>query len=203
MIAIIDYDICNLRSVQKAIEFLGGEAVITRDASVVDAADRVILPGVGAFGDAMANLSKFGLIDPIRRFVATGRPFLGICLGMQLLFAESVEHGLQQGLGLIPGRIVRFDIPAAYKVPHMGWNRLTMAEHSLWEGLRTEPYVYFVHSYHLERDSEYTIATADYGYEFPAAVAKGNVMGTQFHPEKSGDVGMRILANFMEMETKA
>lgn len=201
MIAIIDYDICNLRSVQKAIEYLGGEAVITRDAAVIDTADRLILPGVGAFGDAMDNLRKFGLVDPIHRYVATGKPFLGICLGMQLMFAESVEHGLQQGLGLIPGRVVRFNIPKEYKVPHMGWNRLTMTGHPLWDGLGTEPYVYFVHSYHVERDSEYAVATSDYGYEFPAAVAKGNVMGTQFHPEKSGDVGMRILANFMGMET--
>jgi len=200
MIAIVDYDICNLRSVQKAIEYLSGEAVITRDAAVINAADRLILPGVGAFGDAMDNLRKFGLIDPIHRYVETGRPFLGICLGMQLMFAESVEHGLQQGLGLIPDRIVRFDIPKAYKVPHMGWNRLNMADHPLFNGLGDESYVYFVHSYHVERDSEYTIATAEYGYDFPAAVARGNVMGTQFHPEKSGDVGMGILTNFMEME---
>ena len=200
MIAIIDYDICNLRSVQKAIESLGGEAVITRDAGVVSDADRLILPGVGAFGDAMSNLRNFGLVDPIHQYVETGRPFLGICLGMQLMFAESEEHGRQQGLGLIPGRIVRFDIPKEYKVPHMGWNRLNMADHPLWNGLGDEPYVYFVHSYHVERGLEYAIATAEYGYEFPAAVARGNVMGTQFHPEKSGDVGIRILKNFMELE---
>lgn len=200
MIAIVDYDICNLRSVQKSVEYLGGEAVITRDAKVIADADRLILPGVGAFGDAMNNLREFSLIDPIQRFVETGKPFLGICLGMQLLFEESEEHGLQRGLGLVPGRIVRFDIPQEYKVPHMGWNRLTMTGHPLWDGVGPESYVYFVHSYHAERSTESTIATAEYGYEFPAAVAKGNVMGTQFHPEKSGDVGMGILKNYMEME---
>lgn len=200
MIAIVDYDICNLRSVQKAIESLGGEAVITRDPGVVADADRLILPGVGAFGDAMDNLRKFELVDPIHRYVETGRPFLGICLGMQLIFAESDEHGLQRGLGLIPGRVLRFDIPKEYKVPHMGWNRLNMADHPLWNGLGDESYVYFVHSYHVQRDSEYTVATAEYGYEFPAAVARDNVMGTQFHPEKSGDVGMKILTNFMKLE---
>jgi len=200
MIAIIDYGMGNLRSVQKAVEILSGEAVITRDQAVIDAAERLILPGVGAFGDAMENLRKLDLIDPIRRYVETGRPFLGICLGMQLLFAESEEHGLRQGLGLIPGRVVRFDIPKNYKVPHMGWNRLTTQAHPLWEGLGTEPYVYFVHSYHAPGKSDYTIATAEYGYEFPAAVARDNVMGTQFHPEKSGDVGLTILGNFMGME---
>jgi glutamine amidotransferase len=199
MIAIVDYGMGNLRSVQKAVEYLGGEAVITRDPSVMADAGELILPGVGAFGDAMDNLREYNLVDPIYRFVETGRPFLGICLGMQLIFTESEENGLYPGLGLIPGRVVRFDIPAAFKVPHMGWNCLTVSEHPLWNGAGENPYVYFVHSYHVERDAERTIATAEYGYAFPAAVAKGNVMGMQFHPEKSGDVGLRILKNFMDM----
>lgn len=199
MIAIVDYGMGNLRSVQKAMEYVGGEAVITRDAGVIADASHLILPGVGAFGDAMANLRRYRLIDPILQFVETGRPFLGVCLGMQLIFSESEENGIHPGLGLVPGRTVRFDIPKAYKVPHMGWNRLECAAHPLWEGLGDDPYVYFVHSYHAERDAVGTIATAEYGYEFPAAVARGNVMGTQFHPEKSGDVGIRILRNFLAM----
>jgi glutamine amidotransferase len=200
MIAIVDYGMGNLRSVQKAIEYLGGEALITRDAGVIAEAERLILPGVGAFGDAMDNLRRFGLIDPICRFAETGRPLLGICLGMQLLFNESEENGPHRGLGLIPGRVVRFALSRTYKVPQMGWNRLTLTDHPLWVGLGEAPYVYFVHSYHAERDAEATIAESDYGYPFPAAASRGNVMGVQFHPEKSGDVGLRILKNFMEMD---
>jgi len=200
MIAIVDYGMGNLRSVQKAIEYLGGEALITRDAGVIAEAERLILPGVGAFGDAMDNLRRFGLIDPICRFAETPRPLLGICLGMQLLFNESEENGPHRGFGFISGRVVRFALPRTYKVPQMGWNRLTLTDHPLWEGLGEAPYVYFVHSYHAERDTEATIAESDYGYLFPAAAARGNVMGVQFHPEKSGDVGLRILNNFMEMD---
>lgn len=201
MIAIVDYGMGNLRSVQKAVEYLGGEAAITRDPGIIADADQLILPGVGAFGDAMDNLRTFDLIDPIQRYVETGKLFLGICLGMQLIFTESEEHGSHLGLGLVPGRVVRFDIPREYKVPHMGWNRLSCGDHPLWEGIGADPYVYFVHSYHAERGMESAIATTEYGYDFPAAVALRNVVGTQFHPEKSGDVGLKILKNFMKMGT--
>ncbi len=197
MIAIIDYGMGNLHSVSKAVERLGCEARVTSDPREILAADGAILPGVGAFGDAMANLRETGLVDTVKEYAASGRPFLGICLGMQLLFTESEEHGTHRGLDLLPGRVVRFQ--GDYKVPHMGWNELTFKQESpLFEGV--EPgHVYFVHSYHAlpERESD-LLAVTDYYQPVTAIVGRGSVYGMQFHPEKSGELGMALLRKFTE-----
>jgi glutamine amidotransferase len=198
VIAIIDYGMGNLHSVSKAVERLGCEARVTSDPREILAADGAILPGVGAFGDAMANLRETGLVDTVKEYAASGKPFLGICLGMQLLFTESEEHGVHQGLDLLPGRVVRFQ--GDYKVPHMGWNELTFKQESpLFEGV--EPgHVYFVHSYHAlpERESD-LLAVTDYCQPVTAIVGRGSVYGMQFHPEKSGDLGMALLRKFTDM----
>lgn len=200
MIAIIDYDMGNLRSVQKAFEHLGHRAEITQAPEIIKAADRVILPGVGAFGAAMANLERLKLIDPVREAALSGKPFLGICLGMQLLLSESEEMGLFKGLDLVPGRVVRFDIESNLKVPHMGWNALKIERScKLLEGLEDGAQVYFVHSYYTAPASEFVAATSDYGKRFCAVIAKDNIFATQFHPEKSGSVGLSMLANFVEV----
>ncbi|GIP40275.1 imidazole glycerol phosphate synthase subunit HisH [Paenibacillus sp. J31TS4] len=198
MIAIIDYGMGNLHSVSKAVERLGWEAEVTSDPAHILGADGVILPGVGAFGDAMRELSESGLADVVRQAAASGKPLLGICLGMQLLFGESEEHGQHEGLGILPGRAMRF--AGEYKVPHMGWNRLAFRQDSpLFEGLE-EGYVYFVHSYHVKPDDESVLlAVTDYYQPVTAIVGRGRVFGMQFHPEKSGDVGMRLLANFLSL----
>lgn len=197
MIAIIDYGMGNLHSVSKAVERLGCEARVTSDPREILAADGAILPGVGAFGDAMANLRETGLVDTMKEYAASGKPFLGICLGMQLLFTESEEHGTHRGLDLLPGRVVRFQ--GDYKVPHMGWNELTFKQESpLFEGV--EPgHVYFVHSYHAlpERESD-LLAVTDYYQPVTAIVGRGSVYGMQFHPEKSGELGMALLRKFTE-----
>jgi len=197
VIAIIDYGMGNLHSVSKAVERLGCEARVTSDPREILAADGAILPGVGAFGDAMANLRETGLVDTVKEYAASGRPFLGICLGMQLLFTESEEHGTHRGLDLLPGRVVRFQ--GDYKVPHMGWNELTFKQESpLFEGV--EPgHVYFVHSYHAlpERESD-LLAVTDYYQPVTAIVGRGSVYGMQFHPEKSGELGMALLRKFTE-----
>ncbi|QTH42109.1 imidazole glycerol phosphate synthase subunit HisH [Cohnella sp. LGH] len=197
MIAIIDYGMGNLHSVSKAVERLGCEARVTSDPREILAADGAILPGVGAFGDAMANLRETGLVDTVKEYAASGKPFLGICLGMQLLFTESEEHGTHRGLDLLPGRVVRFQ--GDYKVPHMGWNELTFKQESpLFEGV--EPgHVYFVHSYHAlpERESD-LLAVTDYYQPVTAIVGRGSVYGMQFHPEKSGELGMALLRKFTE-----
>lgn len=195
MIAIIDYGMGNLHSVSKAVERLGFEAVVTSDAATIMAADGAILPGVGAFGDAMANLRATGLDAVTRDYASAGKPLLGICLGMQLLFGESEEHGRHEGLGLLPGRVVRFQ--GSYKVPHMGWNELSFQRESpLFEGL--EPgHVYFVHSYHaLPERREDLLAVTDYHQQVTAIVGRGSLFGMQFHPEKSGKLGMALLAKF-------
>jgi len=198
VIAIIDYGMGNLHSVSKAVERLGCEAVVTSDPQAILAADGAILPGVGAFGDAMANLRETGLVDTVKAYAASGKPFLGICLGMQLLFTESEEHGEHRGLDLLPGRVVRFQ--GDYKVPHMGWNELTFKQESpLFEGV--EPgHVYFVHSYHAlpERESD-LLAVTDYHRPVTAIVGRGSVFGMQFHPEKSGELGMALLRKFTDM----
>jgi glutamine amidotransferase len=202
VIAIIDYGMGNLHSVSKAVERLGYEAVVTSDSGQILRADGAILPGVGAFGDAMDNLKAAGLSETVREYAAAGKPLLGICLGMQLLFTESEEHGAHQGLNLLPGRVVRFQ--GAYKIPHMGWNKLELKQDSpLFRGL-DEGYVYFVHSYHaLPEVSSDLLATTDYYQPVTAIVGRGNVYGMQFHPEKSGSVGMRLLGNFLNLcETK-
>jgi len=207
MIAIIDYGMGNLRSVQKGFEKIGAAAVVTADPQVVLQADKVVLPGVGAFRDCMRNLEQAGFVEPILRVIADGRPFLGICVGMQLLFTDSVEFGLYRGLNVIPGHVLRFPedmqvAAEALKVPQMGWNQLCFKRRPpAFEGLADGSNVYFVHSYYVQPDNDDVIATTtDYGFEFCSSVWKDNIVATQFHPEKSQDVGLRILKNFAEMK---
>lgn len=207
MIAIIDYGMGNLRSVQKGFEKIGAEAVITADPQVVLEADKVVLPGVGAFRDCMHNLEQAGFVEPILRVITEGRPFLGICVGMQLLFTDSVEFGLYRGLNIIPGHVLRFpdDMTIAaekLKVPQMGWNQLHFERRPpAFEGVADGSNVYFVHSYYVKPDNDDVIATTtDYGLEFCSAIWKDNIVATQFHPEKSQDVGLQILKNFAEMK---
>ncbi len=199
MIAIIDYDAGNLRSVEKALEAIGEETVVTRSREEILAADKVILPGVGAFGDAMKRLHEYGLVDTIHEVVNLGKPFLGICLGLQLLFRRSDESDGVEGLSILPGEILRIPDAPGIKIPHIGWNSLMISENArLFEGLGDEPYVYFVHSYYLKADDESMVAaTAEYGGTLiHASVQKDNVYACQFHPEKSGSVGLQILKNF-------
>jgi glutamine amidotransferase len=197
-IAIVDYGMGNLRSVQKAFEHLGHAAAVTRDPEAISAAPGVVLPGVGAFGACMANLARFGLVEPVRRAIGDGRPFLGICLGMQLLFEESEEFGPVRGLGVLPGRIVRFVPAPERKVPHMGWNTLRVVRPTPdLAGLDDGASVYFVHSYHpVPADPDVVATRTPYGEEFVSSVARGNLFACQFHPEKSQRVGLRILDNF-------
>lgn len=199
-IAIVDYGMGNLHSVSKAVERLGYEGLVTGDAAEILGADGVLLPGVGAFGDAMAHLRGTGLDAVVRQAAAGGTPLLGICLGMQLLFGESEEHGRNEGLGILPGRAVRF-AGGEYKVPHMGWNRLSFLQpdNPLLAGLK-EGHVYFVHSYHVEPQAKSDlIAVTDYGHPVTAIVGRDNVYGMQFHPEKSGELGMSLLRNFLAL----
>ncbi len=201
MTAIIDYDAGNLRSVAKALEALGEQVCVTRDRDRILGADRVVLPGVGAFGDAMERLSQYGLVDVVREAAGSGRPFLGICLGLQLLFESSEESPGAEGLGVFKGRILRIPDSAGLKIPHMGWNSLEITEGSrLFSGVSQGSFVYFVHSYYLQaEDQDLVAAAAEYGVRIHAAVERGNVCACQFHPEKSGDVGLKILRNFLEM----
>lgn len=198
MITIVDYGMGNLHSVAKALRRTGHEALVTEDPAQVLVAEGIILPGVGAYADAMAALRRRGLDAALRQVVEAGRPFLGICLGLQLLFEFSEENGGVRGLGLLPGQVRRFPEGQGLKVPHMGWNRLDLRRPSpLLGGLPREPYVYFVHSYYVDPDQpELVAATAPYGLDVPAAVSCGNCHGVQFHPEKSSAVGLRILSNF-------
>ena len=202
MIAIIDYDAGNLRSVEKAFLFLGEEAVITRDRDAIFSADRVVLPGVGAFGDAMAKLEKYGLVDVIHQVADKGMPFLGICLGLQLMFETSEESDGAAGLGLLKGRILKIPDCPGLKIPHMGWNSLDIRPDSrLFAGIASGTYVYFVHSYYLKAADEAVVAaSAEYGTRIHGAVEKGNLFACQFHPEKSGDAGLRILRNFINIK---
>jgi glutamine amidotransferase len=198
VIAIIDYGMGNLHSVSTAIEKLGWKAKVTSDPVEISAADGAILPGVGAFGDAMAFLNETGLDAVVKEYAASGKPLLGICLGMQLLFSESEEHGRHDGLGLLPGRVVRFQ--GQYKVPHMGWNELIFLQESLlFQGL--EPgHVYFVHSFHVLPDRrEDLLAVTDYHQPVTAIVGRGSLFGMQFHPEKSGELGIELLKRFLEL----
>lgn len=201
MIAIIDYDAGNLRSVEKALLHIGEECVVTRDPRQILEADKVILPGVGAFQDAMQNLQKFGLVSVIREAVAADKPFLGICLGLQLLFASSEENPGVQGLGLLPGRVVRIPAAEGLKIPHIGWNSIEVNPTSrLLHGIPCGSYVYFVHSYYLQAyDEAIVAATTEYGVHIHAAVERGNLFATQFHPEKSGTLGLQILRNFADL----
>ncbi len=198
MVAIIDYDAGNIKSVEKALRFLGQEAVVTRDRERIRKADKVILPGVGAFGDAMEKLSQYGLTEVIKETVDKGTPFLGICLGLQLLFDRSDEAPGVEGLGILKGKILRIPEREGLKIPHMGWNSLEFPrEGRLFGGLEPNPYVYFVHSYYLKAaEEEIVTAKTEYGVEIHASVEKGNVYACQFHPEKSGETGLQILKNF-------
>lgn len=200
MIAIIDYDAGNIKSVEKALLSMGETPVLTRDPEVILQADHIILPGVGCFGDAMGNLQKFGLVDVIHEAIDRKIPFLGICLGLQLLFESSEETPGVSGLGILKGRIVRIPDGPGLKIPHMGWNSLSVREGaSLFQGLEKEPYVYFVHSYYLQaEDPAIVAATTEYGVTIHASVEKGNVFACQFHPEKSSKTGLMILKNFLQ-----
>jgi glutamine amidotransferase len=198
MIAIIDYGMGNLRSVQKGLEHVGFNAVVTRDVSEIHAARGVVLPGVGAFSACMENLRKFGLIEPIQEIVRRKKPFLGICLGLQLLFSESEEFGKQKGLDLFAGKVVGFHALEDLKVPHMGWNRIEKKKESPFlEGIASGDYVYFVHSFYVVPDESSIVATTtDYGNSFASSIATDRLFACQFHPEKSQELGLRILANF-------
>ena len=198
MIAVIDYGMGNLRSVQKGLERAGSEAVVTRDLAKIESARGVVLPGVGAFSACMENLGKFGLIEPIRAIVRRQKPFLGICLGFQLLFSESEEFGRQKGLELFPGKVVGFHAGENLKVPHMGWNQIQKKKESLFlEGLSSGDYVYFVHSFYVAPDDSSIVATTtEYGGWFVSSIATKTLFACQFHPEKSQELGLRILANF-------
>lgn len=201
MIAIIDYDAGNLKSVEKALISLGEEVIVSRDSSEIIQADKVILPGVGSFGDAMNNLDKFGLVDTIKKVTSSGKPFLGICLGLQLLFKESDETPGAEGLDILPGKILKIPAGEGYKIPHMGWNSLDIKPGAkLFKGLEGNPYVYFVHSYYLKAADEGIVAaTTEYTTHIHASVESGNVFACQFHPEKSSDVGLKILKNFASL----
>ena len=201
MIAIIDYDAGNIKSVEKALLLLGEEVKITDGAQEILSADKVVLPGVGAFGDAMGNLERRGLEPVIRETVEKGTPFLGICLGLQLLFERSDEAPGVAGLGILPGEILRIPSKEGLKIPHMGWNSLHL-EHGgrLFDQVSEQSYVYFVHSYYLKAGEEEIVkASTEYGVHIHASVEKGNVFACQFHPEKSSEVGLRILKNFVEL----
>lgn len=201
MIAIVDYGMGNLRSVQKGIERVGFAAEVTRDRERVEGAAGVVLPGVGAFGACMDNLRTYGLIGTVRRVIERGTPFLGICLGMQLLFDESEEFGRVPGLGIFPGRVVRFQDQPDLKVPHMGWNQITKRQDAPHlRGIDDGAFVYFVHSYYVvPADASLTATSTEYGVEFTSAIAHDNVFATQYHPEKSQAVGLKLLRNFGEI----
>ena len=201
MIAIIDYDAGNLKSVEKALVSLGEEVLVSRDSSEILQADKVILPGVGSFGDAMNNLDKFGLVDTIKKVTGNGIPFLGICLGLQLLFKESDETPGAEGLDILPGKILKIPAKDGFKIPHMGWNSLHLQNNGrLFQGIPEDTYVYFVHSYYLHAEEpEIVKAVTDYSTTIHASVEKGNVFACQFHPEKSSRAGLQMLKNFAEL----
>jgi len=204
MIAIIDYGMGNLRSVQKGFERMGREAVVTRDAKTILDAGKVVLPGVGAFPDCMRNLEEYGLVDAVKQSISSGKPFLGICLGLQLLFTESEEFGLSKGLDIIKGRVVRFKGPefTDLKIPHMGWNSLSIKRRPpAMQDVPDGCHVYFVHSFHVVPEDKGVIATTTpYGIDFVSTIWKDNILAVQFHPEKSQALGLSILKRFGEMK---
>ena len=201
MTVIVDYGVGNLFSLASSLRKIGEESLVTADSAVIYAADRVILPGVGAFADAMKKLADSGLADVIKKVAARGVPVMGICLGMQLLFARSFEYGEHEGLGLLIGEVRPIETSPDLKIPHMGWNALEFTRpHPLFKYIKEGDAVYFVHSYHAVRCADSVIARAEYGVPVTAAVAKGNVLGCQFHPEKSGDVGLNILRAFASLK---
>ena len=201
MIAIIDYDMGNLRSVQKGFERVGHAATITSDPSLLFEAKKIVLPGVGAFRDAIAALRERKLVEPIRDAVRAGKPFLGICLGMQLLFEKSFEDGEHEGLGLVPGAVLRFRLANGYKVPHMGWNQVAFRRRPpVFQDIEEGAHFYFVHSYYVApRDAEMIATQTDYPTPFCSSIWRDNLYGVQFHPEKSQSAGLRLLKNFAEL----
>ena len=204
MVAIIDYDAGNIRSVEKAVEYLGQECILTRDRELIEKADKVILPGVGSFGDAMEKLRRYGLDAVIGSVAKTGTPFLGICLGLQLLFEDSEESPGIKGLGILKGRIKRIPDTPGLKIPDIGWNSLKLKNNGrLFDGIGNNPFVYFVHSYYLEaEDASIVTAEIEYGTKIDASVESGNIFACQFHPEKSSEVGLKILDNFLKIKGK-
>jgi glutamine amidotransferase len=202
VIAVADYGIGNLGSVTKGFRRAGAEVLLTGDPEALRRADALVLPGDGAFGATMAEIERRGLVPVLREAVEKGKPLLGICIGMQLLFEQSEEHGLYAGLGFLPGRVRRFE--GELPVPHMGWNRLrARRSHPILDGVPDGAHVYFVHSYYCDAPDEVVIATSDYGRDFPAIVGKGSVLGAQFHPEKSQEVGLRMVASFVRLVDEA
>lgn len=201
MIAIVDYQMGNLRSVQKALEHVGHAAAVTSDPRILATADKLILPGVGAFADAIAELRRRELVEPIKEAIGAGTPFLGICLGLQLLFDVSFEDGVHQGLGVLPGEVRRFEVPPEYKVPHMGWNRVHLRRRPpIFAGVEDESHFYFVHSYYVAPQDDAVVAgVASHPYPFCAMAWRDNLFATQFHPEKSQQAGLRVLKNFAEL----
>ncbi len=204
MIAIIDYGAGNLQSVKKALDFIGAESVITDDPEAINSCDKILLPGVGSFGDAMASMRAKNLVETVKQNALSGKAFLGICLGLQLLFEESEESPGVKGLGIFKGKIRKFPADMGLKIPHIGWNSLEIKQNdTIFKGIPENSYVYFVHSYYLEAEEPDTVATVtNYGIDFHSAVGRNNIFATQFHPEKSGDVGLQILKNFASMEVK-
>lgn len=204
MIAIIDYGAGNLQSVKKALDFIGAESVITDDPETINACDKILLPGVGSFGDAMASMRAKNLVETVKQNALSGKAFLGICLGLQLLFEESEESPGVKGLGIFKGKIRKFPADMGLKIPHIGWNSLEIKQKdTIFKDIPENSYVYFVHSYYLEAEEPDTVATVtNYGIDFHSAVGRNNIFATQFHPEKSGDVGLQMLRNFASMEVK-
>ena len=202
MIALIDYGAGNVRSVHKALETVGARVQLARDPASLAAAAKVVLPGVGAFGDCMAGLHRAGLVEALHRVVEEGRPLLGICVGMQVLFEVGEEMGCHAGLGLLPGRVARFPdaiLDSGLKVPHTGWNQIEPVEHSpLFHRLPPGAWAYFNHAYYCQAQPQHVLAVADYGGPFPSVIGRGPVCGVQFHPEKSQGVGLQVLRNFVE-----
>jgi glutamine amidotransferase len=197
VVLIVDYGAGNLRSVSKAVEWVGARPLVTHDPDALEGADAVILPGVGAAADTMAHLNRYRLVEPLRRYIASGRPFLGVCMGLQALLTGSEEGGWHPCLDVVPGRVVR--LPGGLKVPHMGWNRVNRrVEHPVLRGVPDGAHFYFVHSYYCAPEDEAcVVATTDYGGEFPSVLGRENWVATQFHPEKSGGCGLRLYANFL------
>jgi glutamine amidotransferase len=203
MLVIVDYGAGNLRSVARAVEHVGGRPTVSRDASAVDAADAMILPGVGAAADTMAHLERHGLSEPIRRYIAAGRPFLGVCMGLQALLTGSEEEGWHACLDVEPGRVTR--LPRGLTVPHMGWNSVhRRVEHPVFDGIADGAHFYFVHSYVCRpEDEESVVATTDYGGSFASVLGRGRWLATQFHPEKSGEAGLALYRNFIRWSAEA
>ncbi len=201
MIVIIDYGMGNLRSVQKGFEKVGTPAVISNKPEEILKADKVVLPGVGAFPTCMENLEKMGLVGPIKESILQGKPFLGICMGLQVLFDEGEEFGIHKGLGIIPGRVVRFKLPKKFKIPHMGWNRIQKkTAHVLLAEIEENSCFYFVHSYHvIPQDPKVITTVTDYGKVFVSSIARGNIFACQFHPEKSQSTGLKLLKAFASL----